>query len=290
MSFTVSLDHSWFTRGPQSSGPGSIPQSEVNESVEVTVYPDWFTKVSLEWKIPNTWGPCLFHVYYRPGDDGTYTRLTSTPIDSLHFTNPLAQDYSKYHNAKYVVEALIESRGFRVKSQPTSWNYKRRDWVEKRATEIQRREYLLLSKFAGVKAYIYKKRMFGERCPRCWSKETEKVMDDHCPVCYGTSFKGGYYDPVPTFIQFEPTGNVRNKSYFGNLEANQIGAWTISLPEFSPDDVVVRTGDWNVYKVIQVQSTELQSNTVRQMLTLTQLSRNDVENLLAKRSEFIPEF
>lgn len=285
MSFTVSLDQSWFIRGPRTQGPGSKPIGEVNGNIDVTVFPDWFKKVSLEWKVPSSWGNCKFNVYYRMGEDGSYTRLTSTPINSLHFTNSTTQDYSKFHSGKYVVEALIENRNLRVKSNPASWNHKRRDFIERRAVEIQRREYLLLSKFAGVKAFVFKKRMFGDKCPRCWSKETEKVMDDHCPVCYGTSFTGGYFDPIPSFIQFEPTPNTRGKTYYGNLEANQIGAWTISLPEISPDDIIIRGGDWNTYRVIQVQTTELQTNTVRQILTLTQMGRGDVENKLANRAE-----
>lgn len=285
MSFVYSLDQSWFIRGITTLGDNSTPQSEVNRNIEVTVFPDWFKKVTLEWKIPASWGNCTFHVYFWPIGTADYERLTSSALDSPSFLDPRSQEYSKFRDGYYIVEALLPGRNLRVKSLPTSAKYKRRSLVELKAAEIQRREYLLLSKFAGVKSYVFRKRMYGQRCHRCWNSESEKVLDDRCPVCYGTSFEGGYFTPIPSFIQFDPTPNSSTKTYFGNLETNQIGGWTISIPEISSDDIIIRTGDWNVYKVIRVSTTELQTVGVRQMMTLTQLSRNDIENQLALKTE-----
>lgn len=286
MAFNVSIRQDWFVHGVQTLGPISSPNNELNRSLVVTVFPDWFKRVSLEWKTPKEWGNCNFHVYFWPGGTETgYKRITAAPLTNPYFTDTESQEYSRFRTGSYVVEALLLDRNIKVQSEPTSWKYLRRNFVEKRSAEIQRREYLLLSKFSGTKAYLFRKRNYGERCTRCWNRETEKVMDDHCPVCYGTSFKGGYFDPVPMFMQFEPTPNNLAKTYFGNLEANQIGAWTISVPEINSDDIVLRIGDWNIYKVVRTATTELQTNTVRQMITLTQLSRNDVENMLASRTE-----
>lgn len=285
MSFGISINQSWFIMGVQKNKPGNQAVGDLNNNIDVTVFPDWYKKISLEWKIPSSWGDCTFHVYFTPGPDDGYERLTSSPLQTPSFLDPRAQEYSKFREGYYVVEALLPHRNLRMRSKPVSWKYKRRDFLEKRAAEIQRREYLLLSKFAGTKAYIFRKKTYGVRCHRCWNKETEKVMDDHCPICYGTSFEGGYFDPIPAFLQFEPTPNVSSKTYYGEFEGNQIGAWTISMPEISSNDVILRTGDWNVYKVIRTATTELQTNTVRQMMTITQLDRSDIENQLSLRVE-----
>lgn len=285
MSFTVSLNQSWFLLGVQTLGPGAAPQSDINRNIDVTVYPDWYKRISLDWKIPPSWGNCFFHVYFWPGGNSSYERLTSEPVSSPSFLDTRAQEYSKYRNGFYVVEALLPGNTTRIRSLPTSWKHKRRDFLEKRAAEIQRREYLLLSKFAGVKSYLFRRKAYGLRCHRCWSKVSEKIMDDRCPVCLGTSFEGGYFDAVPMFMQFEPTPNNSVHSYLGKLEPNQIGGWTISLPEIAVDDVIIRTGDWNAYRVIRTTTTEIQTNTVRQMLVLSQLDRMDIENSLAKRSQ-----
>ena len=155
-------------------------------------------------------------------------------------------------------------------------------------SEIQRREYLLLSKFVGVKSFLFRKRSYGKRCTNCWDPTIEQVTNDHCPYCLGTSFEGGYFDAAPLYLQYETTPNSRDKVYFGKFESNQIGAWTISVPVVNSEDVIVREGDWAMYRVDKIMTTELQANTVRQIMTLTQLAKGDVEYQLIQRQ--LPEF
>lgn len=288
MAFSINLSPSWFISAPISLGGGATPlnsDSYLSTDIKVSVYPTWYDSMSLTWSIPEEWGDCQFHVYFSSSGVEDFTRLTTAPLSDPFFKDPTNQDYSKYRRGTYVVEALLLEKSLKLRSLPFYAEYSRRTHVEKIATEIQRREWLLLSKFAGVKSYLFRTKHFGKRCSRCWNPTTEKVMDDHCPVCLGTSFEGGYYTPITTFIQFEPTGNEKIKDYIGVLEPNQIPAWTIAMPEITPDDIIIRTGDWNVYNVIRVSSTELQTTAVRQMLTLAQLSRGDIENQLSARLE-----
>ena len=285
MAFSVSTDLSWFLRAPVLVGTNPTPSDRVSTAINITVFPQWYKQVSLEWSVPKEWGACTYHVYFWPGQGAGYERLTTSPLDSPFFKDPTTREYSKFHNGYYVVEALVQNPAQSISSPPTTWQVKRRNSIELKASEIQRREFLLLSKFVGVKSFLFRKKTYGLRCPRCWSPTTEKVTDDHCPVCYGTSFEGGYFDPIPVFVQYDPTPNERTKTYYGDLEANQIGGWTIPIPQMSPEDVLVRSGDWNVYKVVRIASTELLANPVRQMVTLTQLSKTDIENSLMQRTQ-----
>lgn len=276
MSFRVSFDQSWIIRGIQSEGDDTLVQSEPTSLIKVKVYPQWFKQVSLDWTIPAEWGNCKFHVYSSPGPYETYERLTSSLLSNPRLTNPYSQETSKFRQEFYTVEAILPG-GERFRSFPTAAKTTRRNHVELRASEIQRREYMLLTKFTGVRSFFFKRKYYGERCHRCWSESQEKVIDDHCPVCLGTSFEGGYYNPIPVYVQYEPTPNERISTYLGHLEPNQIGGWTISVPDMSSGDVLIRSGDWNVYQLIRVATTELQANTVRQIITMTQLTRGDVE-------------
>lgn len=257
--------------------------------IEVKVYPDWYRQIAVEWSVPPSFGHCLFNVYFSQVQDGSFKKLNATPIDGTYLVDTTTQEYSKQTHGYYVVEAiLLDHGGTTVRSDPVSWTTGQRRWVELRSIEIQRREYWLLSRFAGIKSYLFRRRSYGERCRACWDAKLEKVMDDHCPVCLGTSFEGGYFNPAPLYLQYDATPNSRVKTYFGNYEPNQIGAWTISMPDIRPDDIIVRTGDWNIYKVARLTPTELQGNPVRQIMVLTQLSRGDVESQLVKRH--LPEF
>lgn len=284
MAFTVAISQNWFIQAPMVFGPTASPTSPRNDNIEVSVFPNWYSDTSLTWKIPAAWGLAKFHVYFWLGGQEGIVRLTTQPLTDPSFKDPTAQDYSKFRNGYYIVEALLPS-GQTVRSAPASWHYKRRDRLELIATEIQRREFLLLSKFNGVKSYLFRKKYYGLRCHRCWNPTTEKVMDDHCTVCFGTSFEGGYFDPLPLYINFDPTPNEIMKVFVGRTEPNMISSYTISLPEITADDIIIRTGDWNVYQVLKIQTTEMQANTIRQMMALTQLGKGDVENKLALRIE-----
>lgn len=283
MPFTVSFSQDWVTRSyPITSETTTPSTAQPSKFIDVKLYPIWFKQVSLDWTVPSQWGNCVFHVYSSQGDGADLQRLTSSALTVPYFTDTEVRETSKYRSGNYIVEAILPN-GQIFRSFETTWVNKRRTSIEIKASEIQRREYMLLTKFTGVKSYFFRAKYFGLRCPRCWNPALEKTMEDKCPVCYGTSWKGGYFDPIPVFLQYEPTPNDKTAQTFGYSEPNQIGAWTISVPEMSPLDVIIRTGDWNVYRIVRTTSTELQTTPVRQMLTLTQLSKNDIENALITR-------
>lgn len=287
MSFTLSVDQSYLMQSHLQVGFAPSSLDAPSDFIQVTCFPEWYDNITLQWNIPDTWGNCKFNVYFTPGGTDTYVKLNTLLLNNPFFKDSSSLEYSKFGNGNYVVEVIQVSTNRSIKSKPTFVEYKRREKIDKIAFEIQRREYLLLSKFAGVKSFFFKKRTYGVRCPRCWNERLEKVMDDHCEVCFGTSWEGGYFDPIPVFVQYESTPSSRLKGYHGELEPNSISGWTIALPEMHPDDVLVRTGDFSLYRVITVTPTELQTRPVKQTMNLTQLPKTDVENKLTNRTQLI---
>lgn len=285
MSFTFSVDQSFFLQRTVNGSLPSVAAQPGNSNIIVSCFPAWYSHITLQWDIPSSWGNCTFNVYYTYSADSDYVRLNRTPILTPYFKDTSEKEFSRFNNGKYIVEAVLPGTGQRVRSKPTFAEYKRREHVDKIASEIQRREYMLLSKFAGIKSFFFKKRNFGMRCTRCWNETQEKVMDDHCPVCFGTSWEGGYFDPLPLFVQYDASPNSKLKSFHGDMEPNSISGWTIALPEIHADDVIIRTGDFIPYKIVAVTSTELQTRPVRQTMSLTQLSKNDIENKLLEMTE-----
>lgn len=285
MSFSLSIDQSYLLRYPLPvvSTPGT--SSLASNSINVNVYPEWYSHMTLSWDVPSQWGACLFNVYFSDGGKD-YLKLTANPISDPFFKDSLNTEYSRFENGTYIVEAILPGGATSVRSLPVFTQYKRRGKIEKIALEIQRREFLLLSKFSGVKSFVFRKRTYGQRCTRCWNETLEKVMDDHCEVCYGTSWEGGYFDPISTFIQYEINPTAKAKEYHGVVESNAISAWTISMPSIVPDDVIIRSGDFHIYKVTSLNTTELQAKPVRQLLGLTQLPKTDIENKLYNRQQF----
>jgi hypothetical protein len=266
-----------------------LATNNFSENIQVKIYPRWYKQVSVEWAIPADWGNCEFNVYFSQVEDGDFQKLTSQPVTGTFLIDTGTQEYRKFNRGFYVIEAILLDKGnVSIKSKVTSWSSDQHRFVELRSIEIQRREYVLLSKFNGTRSYIFRRKTYGQRCPECWDNRLEKIMKDHCSTCIGTGFKGGYFDGAPCFINYDTNPNSNLKTYFGVFEPSQITGWTISLPEIRPDDIVVQTGTWDVYRVEGMTPTVLQTNTVRQVLKLTQLSKNDIENQLVTKN--LPDF
>ncbi len=299
MSFNFALNFGFFAQTSTYGHAGSLNSADnlttTNESgnIQVTLYPRWYKHIAVQWSVPADWGNCLFNVYFSQVESSNFEKINPTPIDGTYLLDTGTEEYRKFNRGFYIVEAiLLDKNNVTIKSVPATWSTGQGRWVELRSIEIQRREYTLLSKFNGLKSYLFRRKTYGERCPDCWSTTTEKIIRDHCETCMGTGFKGGYFEAAPCYMNYDSTPNALARTYFGIFEPDQISAWTISLPEIRPDDIVLRAEDWNVYRVENMVPTELRGKTVRQIVKLTQLSKNDVENQLITRevSEYPDEY
>ena len=253
-----------------------------SKHIKVKLYPVFVSHLTVEWSIPTNYGACTFNVYTAPQETGPWEKINSGPINSNHYRLPLYPDASKFNNYHYLVEC-IRSNGTRTQSLPATIQNVAIPWVNIRAKEIRRREWLLLRKFTGIKSILHKRKTFGKRCNTCWDPINEKTTQDHCPDCLGTSFEGGYFPGYLTLVEYDPTPNNSQFGYQGRIEPNQIPAWTIDIPEISTFDIILRLPDWKVYRVNSIQSTELQIVPVRQLLTLTELDKESVEFKLANQ-------
>lgn len=261
----------------------------ISGNIKVTLYPRWYKHVVVDWSIPADWGKCLFNVYFGPTSEGPFARLNPAPLEGNYLSDINTQEYSKFNKGFYIVEAILqEKNNVSIKSKAKSWDTVQTSWVQLRSQEVQRREWWLLNKFVGTKTYLFRKMTYGERCPECWNKKVQKVMKDNCKTCLGTSFKGGYFPCYPTYVQYDPSPDSNIKSYFTLFEPNQLAAWTISVPEILPDDILIRHGEWDLYRVENTARTELQAKLVRQMLQVTELSKHSIEYELLTKN--IPEF
>lgn len=75
--------------------------------------------------------------------------------------------------------------------------------------ETIRKENLRNMKYAGQHGYLMKRRRWGTLCTSCTDWDTEEVKNAKCPICYGTGFVGGYFEPVHYWIAPSETGKQR---------------------------------------------------------------------------------
>lgn len=279
---TLSTDFD-FTYFLTKLGPAQV-ETESVVRMPVRVFPTWFVCARLEWDPLDSWAGLnpRYNVYRSETQDGNYELLTSSPITDTFFVDNENFNSSKFEIEYWVIEIILDG-GVSHKTAPIAAVPKRGTFQNNRATEINRREWVLLRKFTGMDATILRRKKHGQRCPVCWDPVSKKVVGNKCQTCYDVGFTGGYYSGMTTKIQFDARIENKQYTYFGKFEANQIGAWTIAYPDIQPHDLIIRHGDHKVYRVEQIQNTELLGNPVRQIMRITELAKEGVEYALIDR-------
>lgn len=286
MTFSFEFTYEYY---PLFVQPTITTSNSVSGNISATVYPDWYSSINLVWKYPSDWGSVTTNIYHCAIESGTYNKLTLTPllsgVNSLNDTT--TNDFSKIYEGWYIIEGTLND-GRRVQSKPVTWRHKRDSWTQIRANEINRREWLLLRKFVGLDSFVFNRKTYGERCKECWSYTVEKVIKDKCETCYGTSFEGGYWNPLKSLIQYESTPNDIQLSYFGKFEVNELAAWTIAYPNIDQRDIIYRIADGKIFEVGDKKETQLQGSPVRQIFKMVELDKESPEFKLVTANDLIP--
>lgn len=103
---------------------------------------------------------------------------------------------------------------------------------------------------------LLKRRLFGTPCD-CLDKLTREVTDAECPLCYGTSFAGGYYDPIDCiYAAMHPNmshNNLDGGRARGTIdEGLVVAARMLAVPQLFEEDVWVdpkNDNRWYLHKI-----------------------------------------
>lgn len=257
----------------------------------VVVMPEWFKELTLTWQVPPSWATKAprFNVYRSEIEHSGYLKLNNVPLLSPQFLDKSTTESSKDAQEFYMVEAVLND-GSLWRTAPAFVGDRLPRWHSIRLKEIQRREHILLRKFAGLPALVLRRVKYGAPCPECYDKLSQKLLKDHCTTCYGTGVEGGYYEGYRQFIQFDASTNSATYTYFGKFEQNQIGAWTIKEPNLEVFDVIIRLKDQKVFRVKDINNTEVLATQSRQIMRLEEQSKDDVLYKLLQREDVYSVF
>lgn len=130
-------------------------------------------------------------------------------------------------------------------------------------------------KFSGRQYYILKRKHWGERCPTCYDSVTRMTVRQDCTDCYGTTFNGGYYDPILVWGRFDPAVLNSPLQIEGSADQRMRRFVMLDVPWLMHDDVIVSSTMDRRYRVITHSQTEMREVTVHQDLSVAELQRDD---------------
>lgn len=269
----------------------AFPIPPATPGFEGRLHPNWLVAAQILWYPNPAWTSPRFNVYRADGPTGPFIKLTGIPVSGNTYSDDKTRQASKYARDYYYVEAIVDGRVvgvtkvFTHEKELSEWHYLRKK-------EINRREWLMLRRFMGVDTAVFKRipsTKYGYRCTRCWDPVNKVILDDHCPVCYGTSYLGGYYPAIKTSFQYDTISEQDALGPEGHYEPAHTSAWTIAWPQVDKNDLILHIPERRLYRVDGVQSTALQTVTVRQICAISHLPFSCVEYKLLERDDLLSE-
>jgi hypothetical protein len=148
------------------------------------------------------------------------------------------------------------------------YDMERIDWIW--AEAIRRNKWILEQGGERVKVFIRK--WFGERCP-CWD-EQYRISKNDCPICYGTSYIGGYEGPYDIIIappEAEKTVQLLDMGLHVSYDWN---TWTGPYPLLNDRDFIVRQNN-DRFSIAHVNPQGSRGTIYQQHFMLSPLDKKD---------------
>tara|TARA_Y100000310_G_scaffold121698_1_gene120432 strand:+ start:97 stop:507 length:411 start_codon:yes stop_codon:yes gene_type:complete len=110
----------------------------------------------------------------------------------------------------------------------------------------------------------------------CYDKTVGRRTTDRCVVCFDTGFVGGYWAPIETYMQIDPTSRTTQLQVVGETQQQNTGGRIPAFPQLDPRDLVVEVENVR-WRVAQSTPTERARSVVHQEIQLHRLSESDIE-------------
>lgn len=241
------------------------------------VYPDY---VRIQWTVEDKEGFCAsVDVLRSESAQGPYTIIEQGLDPSVYFYTDYEVELSGLQRSPhYIIRATsINGPHLTYLSESKTYGYGHTDHRARIARKARRDLRVTLERLNGVKLAIVKKKTYGPRCSYCYNSATKDTLISNCPRCYGTSFTGGYHDPVYLWGKLDPAPVQSSLGVSGKVETSITGLTIIDYPVVSSDDLVVELQTNRRFKVQRIIKSESSRVLVHQDLQVSELSRSSPE-------------
>jgi hypothetical protein len=179
---------------------------------------------------------------------------------------------SKWRSFYYKIRVVHVPTGETAEFGPASNTQPEPDRI---ARAVRQEEDLLLREFIGRRCWVFPRRSFGPRCS-CWDPiGRRRKVSNHLP-CFNTGWLGGFLSPVECFVQIDPSPRTESLRDVQNVQQSMTTGRMTAFPPVNPNDILVESENRR-WRIEAVAPTERLRATLRQELTLVEISKGDVE-------------
>ena len=241
------------------------------------VYPQY---VHIQWTVDDREGHLAsVDILRATTPDGTFKEIASgltSRIFTYHDNEAALHGFTtRYWYAIRATSSINPAQ--KVISEAKTVEYALEGHRAKIARKARRDLKVQLEKLNGVPLLIIKNKRFGPRCPECYSAATGESVFSNCNTCFGTTYEGGYHEPIRVFGKLDPVVIQPTLGTSGISESAVTGLTIVDYPEVDNEDVVVEIHTNRRFKVLRRMVTESSRVLVHQDLQVSELSRSAVE-------------
>ncbi len=142
---------------------------------------------------------------------------------------------------------------------------------------LLRNMYLMLKHLNGIEYALLKRRHFGTRCAECYDANTNESIVSGCPVCYGTTWVGGYYAPIYILARRLASQVSSNVSPQGKDDTNRVRIQMLDFPKVEEGDLLVERVHNQRFIVQQRYFPHVKTIATHQTLSVSELPRSAPE-------------
>jgi hypothetical protein len=213
-----------------------------------------------------------FRVKRSESPEGPFEYVSAPLSEVFFFRDDSVNLFSIWRIFYYQVEIKLISSGDIGESTVAYLGLK----PDLEAMEISRLYQVLLQSSIGLPMLIIKRRTTGPSCPFCYDSVRKRSTDSDCTVCLGTSqYRGGYLDPIGTFINESPSTKVLRMSNISETEPSEKAFDMAGYPLVQVGDTLIHPENRR-YRVTQVRHRSKRGFVHRQVLQATEIPRGDV--------------
>ena len=140
-----------------------------------------------------------------------------------------------------------------------------------------RNMYLMLKHLNGIEYALLKRRHFGTRCEECYDPNTNESIKSGCTSCFGTTWVGGYFDPIYILARRLASQVNTNVSPQGKDDINKVRIQTLDFPHIEEGDILVERVHNQRFLVQQRYFPHVKTISTHQTLAVSELPRSAPE-------------
>ncbi len=264
----------------------SPPKLTNTPHIQITrIYPMYPRRVFVQWVVRNPGtSPIFTYQVYRSGSaDGEWEHIGLNLVDTYHFVDedfPAPEDqeapglFSMQRVMYYKIEAVRSG-------DPIVYDVikKMEPWLDARRAGMHRKfvrdALVMLKKIIGTEVAILKRLRWGEQCDCVAS--TGQSTRSNCKECYGTTFKGGYWEPVYGYAQLGSQPINVTTAIQGKVERREVTIKMSNVPQVEDGDIMVFLRSDRRFEIKHVTPTQVHNVDVHQELIASELSPSSTE-------------